>query len=122
MPVQLGGILPILVRPGAIHAERIRAHVGSLVADAVYCSLPLVLRGETVADRVWLVAPMNRTGSGQLNGELLTPGNLICSPHERKDRSYLRGLRQEMAVPERDTRRPLRSVRHVGAASPLRLL
>ena len=26
-----GGILPILVRPGAIHAELIRAHVGSLV-------------------------------------------------------------------------------------------
>ena len=146
---------------------------------------------------VWLVVPMNRTGSGQLNGELLTPGNLlafggsvevagasgaplrcgmlsiapsalertatplgiksrapgegefrvvsvvdrgrlsraldllshIVSRHEdaalaktRKDRSYLRGLRQEMAVPGPDTRRPLRSVRRVGAASPLRLL
>ena len=73
-----GGILPILVRPGAIHAELIRAHMGSLVADVVYCSVPLALRGETVADRVWLVAPMNRTGSGQLNGEPLTPGNLLA--------------------------------------------
>ena len=73
-----GGILPILVRPGAIHAELMRAHLGSLVADAVYCSVPLALRGETVADRVWLVAPMNRTGSGQLNGEPLIPGNLLA--------------------------------------------
>jgi AraC family ethanolamine operon transcriptional activator len=75
---QTGGILPILVRPGAIHAELIRAHLGPLVADTVYCSLPLALRGETVADRVWLVVPMNRTGSGQLNGEPLTPGNLLA--------------------------------------------
>ena len=73
-----GGILPILVRPGAIHAELTRAHLGPLVADTVYCSLPLALRGETVADRVWLVVPMNRTGSGQLNGEPLTPGNLLA--------------------------------------------
>ena len=73
-----GGILPILVQPGAIHAELIRAHLGPLVVDAVYCSLPLALRGETVADRVWLVAPMNRTGSGQLNGAPLTPGNLLA--------------------------------------------
>jgi len=73
-----GGILPILLRPGAIHAELIRAHLGPLVADAVYCSVPLALRGETVPDRVWLVAPMNRTGSGQLNGEPLTPGNLLA--------------------------------------------
>ena len=73
-----GGILPILVRPGAIHAELIRAHLGPLVVDTVYCSLPLAFRGETVADRVWLVAPMNRTGSGQLNGEPLTPGHLLA--------------------------------------------
>ncbi len=73
-----GGILPILVRPGAIHAELIRAHLGPLVVDAVYCSLPLAFRGKTVADRVWLAAPMNRTGSGQLNGEPLTPGNLLA--------------------------------------------
>ena len=73
-----GGIRPILVRPGAIHAELIRAHLGTLVVDAVYCSLPLALRGETVAGRVWLAAPMNRTGSGQLNGEPLTPGNLLA--------------------------------------------
>ena len=73
-----GGILPILVRPGAIHAELIRAHLGPIVADAVYCSLPLALRGETAADRVCLVVPMNRTGSGQLNGEPLIPGNLLA--------------------------------------------
>ena len=73
-----GGILPILVRPGAIHAELVRAHLGPLVVDTVYCSLPLALRGETVADRVWLVAPMKRTGSGQLNGEPLTPGHLLA--------------------------------------------
>jgi AraC family transcriptional regulator, ethanolamine operon transcriptional activator len=73
-----GGILPILVRPGAIHAELTRAHLGPLVADTVYCSLPLALRGETAADRVWLVVPMNRTGSGQLNGESLTPGSLLA--------------------------------------------
>ena len=58
-----GGILPILVRPGAIHAELIRTHLGPLVADAIYCSVPLAFRGETVADRVWLVASMNRAGS-----------------------------------------------------------
>jgi AraC-like DNA-binding protein len=75
---RIGGILPILVRPGALHAELIRAHLGPLVADAVYCSVPLVLRGETVADRVCLVAPMSRTGSGQLNGEPLSPGNLLA--------------------------------------------
>ena len=73
-----GGILPILVRPGAIHAELIRAHLGPLVADAIYCSLPLALRGETVADRVCLVVPMNRTGSGQLNGQPLIPGSLLA--------------------------------------------
>ena len=73
-----GGILPIVVRPGAMHAELIRAYLGPLVADAVYCSVPLALRGETVADRVWLVVPMNRTGSGQLNGEPLIPGNLLA--------------------------------------------
>jgi AraC-like DNA-binding protein len=73
-----GGILPILVQPGAIHAELIRAHLGLLVADAVYCSLPLALRGETVTDRVRLVVPMNRTSSGQLNGEPLTPGTLLA--------------------------------------------
>ena len=67
-----GRILPILVRPGAIYAELIRAHLGSLVVDAVYCSLPLALRGETAADRVWLAAPMNGTGSGKLNGEPLS--------------------------------------------------
>ncbi len=74
----IGGILPILVRPGAIHAELIRAHLGPLAVDVVYCSLPLAFRGEAVADRVWLVAPTNRTGSGQLNGEPLTPGNLFA--------------------------------------------
>jgi AraC family ethanolamine operon transcriptional activator len=73
-----GGIRPILVRPGAIQAELVRAHLGLLVVDAVYCSLPLALRGETVADRVWLAAPMNGTGSGQLNGEPLSPGNLLA--------------------------------------------
>ncbi len=72
------GILPILVRPGAIHAELIRAEMGSVVAGAVYCSVPLALRGETAADRVWLAAPVNQTGSGQLNGEPLTPGNLLA--------------------------------------------
>ncbi len=72
------GIRPILVRPGAIHAELICADLGPLVADAVYCSVPLALRGETVADRVWLAAPMNGTGSGQLNGEPLKPGNLLA--------------------------------------------
>ena len=72
------GILPILVRPGGIHAELIRAEMGSVVAGAVYCSVPLALRGETAADRVWLAAPVNRTGSGQLNGEPLTPGNLLA--------------------------------------------
>jgi len=75
---RIGGIVPILVRPGAIHAELMRAHLGSLVADTVYCSVPLALRGETVADRVWLVAPMSRTGSGQLNGEPVVPGNLLA--------------------------------------------
>ena len=35
-----GGIQPILVRPGAIHAELIHAHLGPLVVDAIYCSLP----------------------------------------------------------------------------------
>ena len=73
-----GGILPIVVRPGALHAELIRAYLGPLVADVVYCSVPLALRGETVADRVCLVVPMNRTGSGQLNGEPLIPGNLLA--------------------------------------------
>ena len=73
-----GGIVPIVVRPGVIHAELTRAHLGCLVADAAYCSVPLAFRGETVADRVWLVAPMNRTGSGHLNGEPLTPGNLLA--------------------------------------------
>jgi hypothetical protein len=73
-----GGILPILVRPGAIHAELIHTHLGPIVADAVYCSLPLALRGETAADRVCLVVPMNRTGSGQLNGESLIPGNFLA--------------------------------------------
>ena len=73
-----GGILPILVRPGAIHAELIRAHLGPLVVDVVYCSVPLALRGETVAGRLWLVAPLLGTGSGQLNGEPLTPGNLLA--------------------------------------------
>ena len=73
-----GGILPILVRPGAIHAELIRAHLGPIVVDTVYCSLPLALRGETVADRVWLVAPMNGTGSGQLNGDPLIPGSFFA--------------------------------------------
>ena len=73
-----GGIRPILVRPGAIQAELVRAHLGHLVVDAVYCSLPLALRGETAADRVWLAAPMTGTGSGQLNGEPLTPGNLLA--------------------------------------------
>ena len=73
-----GEIRPILVRPGAIHAEMIRAHLGPLVVDAVHCSLPLAFRGETAADRVWLAAPMNGTGSGQLNGEPLTPGNLFA--------------------------------------------
>jgi AraC family transcriptional regulator, ethanolamine operon transcriptional activator len=72
------GIRPILVRPGAIHAELVRADLGLLVVDAVYCSLPLALRGETAADRVWLAVPMNRTGSGQLNGQPLTPGNLLA--------------------------------------------
>ena len=42
---------------GVIHAELTRAHLGCLVADAAYCSVPLAFRGETVADRVWLVAP-----------------------------------------------------------------
>ena len=74
----IGGIRPILVRPGAVQGQLIRAHLGPLVVDVVYCSLPLAFRGETVADRIWLVAPMNRTGSGQLNGEPLTPGNLLA--------------------------------------------
>jgi len=73
-----GEIQPILVRPGAIEAELVRADLGLLVVDAVYCSLPLALHGETAADRVWLAVPMNGTGSGQLNGEPLMPGKLLA--------------------------------------------
>ena len=71
------GIDPIQVRPGGVRADLTHADLGPLVADAVYSSLPLALRGKTVADRVWMVAPMNRTASGQLNGEPLTPENVL---------------------------------------------
>jgi AraC-like DNA-binding protein len=73
-----GGIVPILMRPGAVRAELIRADMGDLLAHAIYCTLPLALRGQTDADRVCLVAPMNRTSSGHLNGEPLTPGNFLA--------------------------------------------
>jgi AraC-like DNA-binding protein len=75
---QAGGIVPMLLRPGLIRAELIRANLGPLVADAVHCSPPLAFRGETVADRIWLVVPMNRTSSGHLNGQPLTPGHLLA--------------------------------------------
>ena len=75
---QASGIAPMLLRAGALRVELMRADLGSVVADALDCSLPLAFRGQTAADRIWLVVPRNRTGSGQLNGEPLTPGNLLA--------------------------------------------
>ena len=75
---QAAGVVPFLLRPGLMRVELIRANLGPLVAEVVHCSFPLAFQGETVADRIWMVVPMNRTSGEHLNGEPLTTGDLLA--------------------------------------------
>ena len=64
------------LRPGAIRAEWVRADLGTVVVEVGDYSFPIATRGETLADRIVIFAPLRRTVSGHMNGEALAPGVL----------------------------------------------
>lgn len=53
-----------------------RADLGSALVEVGDYSFPLATRGETLADRIVILAPLRRAGSGHMNGEALAPGVL----------------------------------------------
>ena len=75
-PVASARTAPMTLRPGAIRAEWVRAELGSVLVEVGDYSFPIATRGETVADRIAILAPLRRSVSGHLNGEALAPGVL----------------------------------------------
>src|SRR6476661_4512049 len=64
------------LRPGAIRAEWVRADLGTVLVEVGDYSFPIATRGETLADRIAILAPLRRTVSGHMNGDALAPGVL----------------------------------------------
>ena len=68
--------VPMALRPGAIRAELVRADLGSVLVEVGDYSFPIATRGETIADRIVVLAPLRRSVSGHFNGAALAPGVL----------------------------------------------
>jgi AraC-like DNA-binding protein len=75
-PVASARTAPMTLRPGAIRAELVRAELGEVLVEVGEYSFPIATRGETLADRIVILAPLRRFASGHLNGEALAPGVL----------------------------------------------
>ena len=75
-PVASAQTAPMTLRPGAIRAEWVRADLGTVLVEVGDYSFPIATRGETLADRIVILAPLRRTASGHMNGEALAPGVL----------------------------------------------
>lgn len=75
-PVASARTKPMSLRPGAIRAEWVRADFGAVVVEVGDYTFPIATRGETLADRILIFAPLRRTVSGHMNGEALAPGVL----------------------------------------------
>jgi len=75
-PVGSARTAPMTLRPGVIRAELVRADLGTVLVEVGDYSFPIATRGETLADRIVVLAPLRRSVSGHLNGETLAPGVL----------------------------------------------
>jgi AraC-like DNA-binding protein len=75
-PVASARTAPMALRPGAIRAEWVRADLGKALVEVGEYSFPIATRGETLADRTVILAPLRRAASGHFNGEALAPGVL----------------------------------------------
>jgi AraC-like DNA-binding protein len=75
-PVASARTAPMTLRPGAIRAEWVRVDLGRVLVEVGEYSFPIATRGETLADRIVILAPLRRSASGHLNGEALAPGIL----------------------------------------------
>ena len=75
-PVASARTAPMTLRPGAIRAELVRADLGTVLVEVGDYSFPIATRGETLADRITILAPLRRTLPGHMNGEALAPGVL----------------------------------------------
>jgi AraC-like DNA-binding protein len=75
-PIGSANTAPKALRPGAIRADMVRVDVGPVRVELGDFSFPFVTRGETLAERIALMAPLSRSTSGHLNGEAFAPGVL----------------------------------------------
>ncbi len=75
-PVASAQTVPMTLRPGAIRAEWIKVDLGDVLIELGNYSFPSATRGETLRDRVVVLAPLSRTISGHMNGVPMTPGLL----------------------------------------------
>jgi AraC-like DNA-binding protein len=75
-PVASARTTPMTLRPGTIRAEWVRVDLGKVLVEVGEYSFPIATRGETLADRIVVLAPLRRSASGHLNGEALAPGVL----------------------------------------------
>jgi AraC-like DNA-binding protein len=75
-PVASARTAPMMLRPGAVRAELVRAELGEALVEVGEYSFPIATRGETLRDRVVILAPLRRSAAGHLNGEALAPGVL----------------------------------------------
>ena len=75
-PVASARTTPMSLRPGAIRAELVRVDLGDVVVEVGDYSFPIATRGESLADRITMLAPLRRSVSGHFNGEALAPGVL----------------------------------------------
>jgi AraC-like DNA-binding protein len=75
-PVASARTSPMSLRAGAIRAECVRVDLGAVLVEVGDYSFPIATRGETLADRIAMLAPLRRSVSGHFNGEALAPGVL----------------------------------------------
>jgi AraC-like DNA-binding protein len=75
-PVASARTVPMTLRPGAIRAEWVRVDLGDVLLEIGDYSFPIATRGETLRDRLVVLAPLHRIISGHMNGAAVTPGLL----------------------------------------------
>lgn len=81
-PVASARTAPMTLRPGPIRADMVRVDLDPVLVEVGDYSFPVATRGETLADRILLMAPFRRSLSGHLNGVAFTPGVLNAyGPH-----------------------------------------
>lgn len=74
-PTTTSRMAPMVLRPGAMRAELVSVNMHSVCVDIGDYSFPVASKGESLADRVALLAPFGRVPpSAHVNGEAAAPG------------------------------------------------